>query len=60
MFILSPITSSLEFWPVNHTWIYENSDLKVFKNLKFFGQKSNNWSKDLLGTNEYKTLESCW
>ena len=60
MFILSSISSGLEFWSVNHTSIYENSELKVFKNIKFLGEISNNWSNDLLGTNVYKTLESCW
>ena len=35
MFILSSISSGLEFWSVNHTSIYENSELKVFKNIKF-------------------------
>ena len=39
MFILSSISSGLEFWSVCHTSIYENSEL---------------------GTNVYKTLESCW
>ena len=35
MFILSSISSGLEFWSVNHTSIYENSELKVFNNIKF-------------------------
>ena len=35
MFILSFISSGLEFWSVNHTSIYENSELNVFKNVKF-------------------------
>ena len=60
MFILSSILNSLEFWSVNHTLIYENSESKVFKNLGFFGEISNNWSNDLLGTKVYKTLEFCW
>ena len=60
MFILSSISRGLDFWSVNHTSIYENSELKVFKNIKFLGEISNNWSNDLLGTNVYKTLESCW
>ena len=60
MFILSPISSGLEFWSVNHTSIYENSELKIFKNMKLSGEISNNWSKDLLGTNAYKTFEFCW
>ena len=60
IYILSSISSSLEFWSENHTSIYENSEPKVFKNIKFVGQISNNWPKDLLGTNVYKTLEFCW
>ena len=60
MFILSSISRGLEFWLVNHTWIYENFELKGFKNIKFFGEISNNWPNDLLRTNLYKILESCW
>ena len=56
MFILSFISSGLELWSVNHTSIYENSKLKVFKNITFLGEISNNWPKDLLGTNVYKIL----
>ena len=56
MFLLSSISSSLEFWSVNHISIYENSKLKVFKNIKFLGEVSNNWPNDLLGTKVYKTL----
>ena len=54
MFILSSISSSLEFWSVNHTSKYENSELKVFKNMNFLGEISNKWPSDLLGTNVYK------
>ena len=60
MFVSSSISRGLEFWSVNHTSIYENSELKAFKNIKFLGEISNNWRNDLLGTNVYKTLESCW
>ena len=61
MFISSSFFCSLEFWSVNHTLIYENFDLKVFKNIKFLGEKiSNNWPNNLLGKNVYKTLEVCW
>ena len=60
VFILSSISSGLEFWSVNHTSIYENSELKVFKNIKFLGETSNNWPNDSIGTNVYKTLESYW
>ena len=59
MLILSSISSGLEFWSVNHTSIYENSRLNVFKNIRFSGEIFNNWPKDLLGKNIYKTLESC-
>ena len=58
-FLLSSISSSLEFWSVNYTSIKENSELKVFKNI-FFGEISNNWPNNLLGTNVYKILESYW
>ena len=40
MFILSSISSGLE--SVNHTSIYKNSELKVFKNIKLLGEISNN------------------
>ena len=56
MFALSSVSSGLEFWSVNHTSIYENSEFKVFKNIKFLGEISNNWPNNLLGTNVYKTL----
>ena len=54
MFILSSISSDLEFWSVNGTSINENSELKVFKNflMKYL-------VSDLLGTNVCKTVESC-
>ena len=51
MFILSSFSRGLEFRPVTHTSIYENPESKVFKNIKFFGEISNNWPNDLLGTN---------
>ena len=60
MFILSSISSSLEFWSGNHTSIHENSELSVFKNIKFVGEISNSWPNDLLRVNVYKTLEFCW
>ena len=38
MFILSSISSGLEFWSVNHISIYDNSESNVFKNnYKIFG-----------------------
>ena len=42
MFILSYNSSSLKFWSVNHTSMYENSELKVLKNIKNFGETSSN------------------
>ena len=60
MFILSSISSGLEFWSVNHILIYENSELKVFKNINILGDISNNWPNDLLGINVYNTLKLCW
>ena len=60
MFILPSFSGSLEFWSVNHTSINKNPELSVFKNIKFLGKISSNWQNDSLGTNVYKTLESCW
>ena len=60
MFILSSTSSGLEFWSVNHTSVYENSELEVFKNINFFSGISSYWPDDLLGTNACKTFESCW
>ena len=57
MFILSSISNGLEFLSVNQISIYENSKLKVLKNMKILGEISNNWPKYLLGTCVYKTLE---
>ena len=57
MFFLSSISSGLGFWSLKHTLMYENSELKVFKNIKVFGEISNNWPNDLL---VYKILESFW
>ena len=60
MFILSSISSHLEFWSVNHTSVYKNSELNVFKNIKSLGEIYNNWPNDLLGINACKTLEPWW
>ena len=38
----------------------ENSELNVFKKIKFVGEISNKLMNGLFGTNMYKTLESCW
>ena len=59
MFILSSISSGLEFRSVDHISIHGNSESKVFKNTKFWGEISNNQPNDSLGTNVYKTFESC-
>ena len=42
MFILSYISSGLEFRSVNKTSRYEYSELKVFKNIPFLGEIPNN------------------
>ena len=66
MFILPSISSSLEFWSVNQTSLYENSESKVFKNITFLSEMSNNWPNVLLGLgvllglSVYKTLESTY
>ena len=60
MLISSYIFSDLEFCSVNFSSVYENSELKVFKNIKYLGEMSSNWPSNLLGTNVYETLECCW
>ena len=60
IFILSSISRVLEFLSASNTSIYKNSESKAFKDVKLLGKISNNWTKDLLGTNVYKTLECCW
>ena len=42
MFIFFSFSSGLEFWLVDHTSIYENSESKVFKNIKCFDEIANN------------------
>ena len=37
-----------------------NSELNVFRRIKFVGPISNELPNGLFGTNVYKTLESCW
>ena len=58
MFVLPSISRVLQFWSVNHTSIYENSE--KYKNIKVFDEISSNWSKNLLRANVYKTFESYW
>ena len=60
MCILSSFSSRLEFWSVNYTSIYKNSESKVLQNVEYLGEISNNWQNDLLGTNAFKTLQFCW
>ena len=60
MLILSSISSGLELFSVNHSSIYENCELNVSQNITFLGQTAINWPNDLLGTNAYRTLKSCW
>ena len=36
--ILSSISSGLEFWSENHTYMCENSESNVIKNTKFLGE----------------------
>ena len=38
MFILSSISSGLEFWSVNDTLLSDNSKSNVFRNIKFWGE----------------------
>ena len=59
MFTLSSTFSGLGFWSVNNTSTYENSESKVFENIKFWIEISNNWPKDLLGANVQRTFEFC-
>ena len=47
MFILTSISSNLEFWSVSHTSVYENSELNVFKNIIFFCEISSNWPNNI-------------
>ena len=49
--ILFSISSSLEFWSVNHASIHGNSELNVFKSIKFLGEIYSNRPNDLLGIN---------
>ena len=58
MFILSFISSGFEFWPVYHISIYENPELKVFKNIKISVELSNNKPNDLFLTNLLLTIKS--
>ena len=48
------------FWSGNHTSVVCNSELNVFKGIKFVAAISNKLPNGLFGTNVYKTLESYW
>ena len=60
MFILSYLSSGLEFWSVNHTSISEKRWSKLYQNITFLGEIANNLSNDLLIINVYKNIEPCW
>ena len=60
MFILYSIDSSLEFWSVDLTWLYKNSETEGFKKIKVLVEISNNWTNNLLAINVYKPLKFCW
>ena len=51
IFILSCISSGLEFWSVNPTLIYENSELNVFKNIKYLREIYSDWANHLIRIN---------
>ena len=46
----------LEFQSVNHTLIYENSQLNVFRNITFLGKILSNRPNGLSGTNVYNNF----
>ena len=50
MFTLSSISNDLRVWSVNHTSIYENSELNIFKYMQSLGEIYN-WPNYLLGIN---------
>ena len=58
MFILSSISRGLAFLPRNHASMYENSESKVYNDITFLVDVSNNWPNGLLGRNVCK-VESC-
>ena len=45
IFMLSSISKGLKFWSINRKSVYENSELKVFRNIKFLREISSNWQK---------------
>ena len=56
MFISFSVYGGLEFWSINHTSIYQNSESKFFKNIKDLDEIFNKGPNDLLGKNVHKTL----
>ena len=58
MIILSSVHSGLEFGSINHTSIYENSELNVIKNINVLGEISNNWPTKWFIRN--KCIEDSW
>ena len=44
---LFSISNGLLFWSVSESSIYKNSELKVFRNIRFLFEISNNWPKEL-------------
>ena len=44
---------------VNHTSVCENSESNISKMIEFVGKISIKLPNGLIGTNVYKTLESC-
>ena len=58
--VSSSISKRLGFWSVNHASMYKHYELNVFKNMKFYGEISNNWPSNILGANVYKTLDFYW
>ena len=57
MFNLSFTSSGLEFWSVNLISLYEDSESKVFKNINFLGEASNDWLIELFKISVYKRIE---
>ena len=60
MLIWSSVSNCLNVLPLDHTLDYENCQLKLFKNIKYWGKISNNYSNELFVTNVYKNFESYW
>ena len=60
MLFLCSISDGLEFWSENHSSMYENSELKDYKNIKFLEEIFNNWPNNLFGKNLYNFLDLRW